>query len=720
MRSSKRIKEPSRPRPSRKNLIIVRAGDNSLHPGWLAGTAANFDIFVSYYGEIPGKFKDGVQYYESVLGLKWPALANILSSHFDLVETYDAIWFPDDDLRADANVINEMFDLFHTYKLWLAQPALGPGSHVGYSATSQVANSKLRYSGFVEIMCPIFSRDALELLAPTFQLSASGWGLDFLWAYILNYPKERIAILDATPVIHTRKMRSGLFYDRCREMKINPQAELVELMRRYDLKWQSNPPVYGMIPLNAEQGERSGSNVAADPSSPEPGANYFVPRKLNHLINYPETDALGPIQRDEALFLFGIIRSIRPSLVVEFGFGEGYSALNALKALEGNGKLYSYDVSNGSAALAAQNFHQFKNFTFVCKSQENFSPDDVDGQSIDFLFFDTATDLESCQKAFAAVLPSLSPEAIIAIHNTGTWRRGHFLPIHGYFQQARPTQWLNIEEFQHRVDARDFSNWIANNYADFQVMHFHASNCIRHGITLVQRERLLPTTFDGVKVPPNDVRLPGVNEAVCINLPRRRDRWTAFQARALAAGLGFVKRFTAIDGADLNVPPELISHKGTYGCLHSHAAVFREALKKSNTTNILLFEDDCVFDSETARITDYLAATVGNFSWIHLGGTTQCNPHPIFYYPTHIQVAAILNTHAYVIDRQLMVAYVEWLDQNPFPKNHLLHADRLLLDLCRNNSLKICIPTKPLAWQDKSKAGDVQWGIPEPETRTKE
>ena len=42
----------------RRNLVVVRAGDSSLHPGWLAGPGErNFDLVVSYFGDDPAKFK---------------------------------------------------------------------------------------------------------------------------------------------------------------------------------------------------------------------------------------------------------------------------------------------------------------------------------------------------------------------------------------------------------------------------------------------------------------------------------------------------------------------------------------------------------------------------------------------------------------------------------------------------------------------------------------
>jgi len=113
--------------------------------------------------------------------------------------------------------------------------------------------------------------------------------------------------------------------------------------------------------------------------------------------------------------------------------------------------------------------------------------------------------------------------------------------------------------------------------------------------------------------------IPGINDAVCINLQRRPERWTLFKLRAAEAGLGFIRRFNAIDGNELNVPRQLKSHNGAYGCLHSHASVYKEALKKGHS-NLLVVEDDCEFSCDKSELIKYLAATIGRFSWIHLAG----------------------------------------------------------------------------------------------------
>jgi hypothetical protein len=231
-----------------KNLIIVRAGDRSLHPGWIDSVRSrDLDIFVSYYGDEFEKYEEHADFYEHVSGLKYPVVAQCLSARPDLLSAYDAIWIPDDDLLADSATIGKMFELFHKHELWLAQPALGRGSFTRRKVLKVAPNSVLRYTNFVEIMAPLFSRYALTTLLPTFTSSASGWGLDYIWPHLLGYPRNRIAILDATPVIHTRPIRSGSFYRRCAQMGVRPGGECRRLLAKHGFLHSPKICVYNTL-----------------------------------------------------------------------------------------------------------------------------------------------------------------------------------------------------------------------------------------------------------------------------------------------------------------------------------------------------------------------------------------------------------------------------------------------------------------------------------------
>jgi hypothetical protein len=199
----------------RRNLVIVRAGDNSVHPGWLADPNRNFDIFVSYFGNQPGRYADSADYHEDRKGMKWPVLGELLQARPELIERYDYVWLPDDDLVADTATIDRLFDFARAYRLALAQPALTRNSYYTWPLLLQDPRYHLRFTRFIEVMAPVFDRAALRTCLPTFTESHSGWGLDSVWPRLLAERGEQaIAIIDAVAVYHSRPVGGGELYKR--------------------------------------------------------------------------------------------------------------------------------------------------------------------------------------------------------------------------------------------------------------------------------------------------------------------------------------------------------------------------------------------------------------------------------------------------------------------------------------------------------------------------
>ncbi len=198
---------------SRRNLVIVRAGDNSVHPGWLVDAERNFDIYVSYFGNEENRYADSADFHENRKGMKWPVLGELLQAQPELLERYAYFWFPDDDIITDTATINRMFDFAAAYQLALAQPALTRNSYFSWPLLLQDPRYQLRYTRFVEVMVPVLDRAALRTCLPTFTENSSGWGLDFLWPTLLqSRGAQAIAIIDATAVFHSRPIGGGELY----------------------------------------------------------------------------------------------------------------------------------------------------------------------------------------------------------------------------------------------------------------------------------------------------------------------------------------------------------------------------------------------------------------------------------------------------------------------------------------------------------------------------
>lgn len=215
----------------RENLIVVRAGDASLHRRWINDSRARkFDLLVSYYGRIAGRYERQADHYHAMTGPRWPAHDWLLSHRSDLFERYANVAFVCDDVDADTRAWNMMFDLAAWFGLDLAQPAVV--GHVNHPIVLPASGTLLRYTSFVEVMCPVFSRRALARCADTFGASVSGWGLDALWSARLPYPEYRIAVVDRVRVTHTSPTRGGALRPVLDALGVDPPAEAAALLAR--------------------------------------------------------------------------------------------------------------------------------------------------------------------------------------------------------------------------------------------------------------------------------------------------------------------------------------------------------------------------------------------------------------------------------------------------------------------------------------------------------
>lgn len=219
----------------RRFLVIVRAGEKSLHRQWLAGAERTWDLVVSWYGAEPyAAVAD-----ERVLnarGWKWDVLAEQFRAHPELVADYDYIFVPDDDIATDAAAINALFSLTERYQLAASQPGLSEDSYFSILHTMRCPSFTLRYTTFVEVMAPCLSRATLLRALPYFADVPSGMGLSHLWTRLEDDNTRRAAVIDAVPMRHTRPV--GVFLQRrMQEASTDPATQAIALHRRFGLNW---------------------------------------------------------------------------------------------------------------------------------------------------------------------------------------------------------------------------------------------------------------------------------------------------------------------------------------------------------------------------------------------------------------------------------------------------------------------------------------------------
>jgi hypothetical protein len=218
----------------RKNLVVSIVGDNSVHRTWLEPAGPrNFDLCLIYYGDSPRRFACDAEIYLQRKGIKFSLIFELAKHELaDVLFQYERVWMPDDDIAANMQTVNRLFLLAEEHRLCICQPAIGSGD-VTFRTLRAHSGYILRYSRFVEIMCPLFTRATLQQMLPTFNANRSAWGIDWLWASRLG-PKD-LAVIDAVPMAHTRPLASGGVHSRFAALGVDPGREHKELEAKYGL-----------------------------------------------------------------------------------------------------------------------------------------------------------------------------------------------------------------------------------------------------------------------------------------------------------------------------------------------------------------------------------------------------------------------------------------------------------------------------------------------------
>ena len=219
----------------RSNLVLVRAGDSSSHKDWtsdITNSDRNWDLAVSYFGAADQYPIHSEEIVSRDRGHKIPSLFRLFSNYPRLL-SYKSIWITDDDIATSWSNINLMFNLFLELDLWLAQPALTPDSYWSHPLTVQQPEYACRFVSFIEFMAPIFRSDQILNCLSVGADAVTGWGVDMIWPNLLGHPLSKLAVLDATPVRHTRAVGSGEIYNG---LEVPRQVELESRLRKYDAK----------------------------------------------------------------------------------------------------------------------------------------------------------------------------------------------------------------------------------------------------------------------------------------------------------------------------------------------------------------------------------------------------------------------------------------------------------------------------------------------------
>ncbi|KAG8366024.1 hypothetical protein BUALT_Bualt17G0033100 [Buddleja alternifolia] len=140
--------------------------------------------------------------------------------HPDIVAAYDYIFIWDEDLGVEHFDAEEYIKLVRKHGLEISQPGLDPSRGTTWQMTKRRGNGEVHKetkekpgwcsdprlppcAAFVEIMAPVFSRDAWRCVWNLIQNDlVHGWGLDFALQKCVEPAHEKIGVVDAQWIVH--------------------------------------------------------------------------------------------------------------------------------------------------------------------------------------------------------------------------------------------------------------------------------------------------------------------------------------------------------------------------------------------------------------------------------------------------------------------------------------------------------------------------------------
>ncbi|KAL9307242.1 hypothetical protein AtNW77_Chr1g0027641 [Arabidopsis thaliana] len=208
-------------------LATFTVGYNQRHniDACVSKFSENFTIVLFHYDGVTSAWNDEFEWSRNAIHIsvkkqtKWWYAKRFL--HPDIVARYDYIFIWDEDLGVDHFNAEEYIHIVKKHGLEISQPGLDPETGFNWQITKRREHSEVHKetsekldwcsnpprppcAAFVEIMAPVFSRDAWRCVWHMIQNDlVHGWGLDFALRRCVEEPAfEKIGIVDSQWIVH--------------------------------------------------------------------------------------------------------------------------------------------------------------------------------------------------------------------------------------------------------------------------------------------------------------------------------------------------------------------------------------------------------------------------------------------------------------------------------------------------------------------------------------
>lgn len=215
------------------NLVFTSAGDRSNLRRWLQGRR-DFDLWIVYYGEQSGMFRELADFYVARKGSKFQNLHYCYEQWPERLARYEAIMLMDDDIVIDATGITRLFELRRQLDLWALQPAFRLSGKISWDITAVHPTAKLRYTNFIEMACPLFRRDKLDAFMTVYDPELVGYGTDWWFLHTLGAElHNRVAVVDEVTCINPFDRTKGGVREIDRLQPLQMRKEVWERLKTF-------------------------------------------------------------------------------------------------------------------------------------------------------------------------------------------------------------------------------------------------------------------------------------------------------------------------------------------------------------------------------------------------------------------------------------------------------------------------------------------------------
>jgi hypothetical protein len=256
-----------------ENLVVVRAGSKSLHRGWIeVGRPRNFDLLVAAYAEDAPRVDDKGVSHIFLPGTKVRGFASLFKERAELLNRYRHIALVDDDIATTQADLDRSFAIGAAKNLTIWQPSLTWDSYFSYACFLSNASFKIRYTNFVEMMCPFFEASYLRKILPLFNLGYET-GIDLVWTRFMEDPLFKAAVLDEVAVRHTKavgvqKHLQGFRVDERYDERMQQLTALFDTAFLGAVSYAAVNPNGGIVTSRTEIARRSLRLLGSLPKSP--------------------------------------------------------------------------------------------------------------------------------------------------------------------------------------------------------------------------------------------------------------------------------------------------------------------------------------------------------------------------------------------------------------------------------------------------------------------